>query len=139
MKLFSYYKNAVIYPSLFILFFSLMNATIDLMLSDYSDLLSSIVITLIFCVLMSGLALTIFLNKIRKYGTNLIWNIFTWFLLPFIYITMIYSHDINTRIKFEFGIGNDFLYLLIMTLPFILGLIWSFIKYRQQITITKIA
>jgi len=136
MKLFNYYKNAVIYPSLFILFFSLINSTIDLLLSDYSDLLSSIISTLIFCVVMSGLALTIFLNKIKKYSTHLIWNIFTWFFLPFFYITMIYSHDINTRIKFEFGSGNDFLYLLIMTLPFIIGLIWSFTKYRQQITTT---
>ena len=139
MKLFSYYKNAVIYPSLFILFFSMMNSVIDLWLSDYSDLLMPIITTFIFCVLMSGLALTIFLNKIKKYGNNLIWNIFTWFLLPFFYISLIFIHDINTRIKFEFGIGNDFLYLLIMTLPFIIGLIWSFTRYRQQITITNTA
>ena len=113
MKLISYYKNAVIYPSLFILFFSLINLTIDLMLSDYSDLLSPIITTLIFCFLMSGLSLTIFLNKFKKYSTNLVWNIFTWFLLPFFYITIIFIHDIKTRIKFDFGIGNDFLYLLI--------------------------
>jgi len=134
MKIFKYYRNAVIYPSLFILFFSIINSVLKNGLTDNSEFVASVITSLIFCVLMSGLSLTIFFNKINKYGTNLLWNILTWFLLPFFYLTIIYIHDIKTRIKFEFGMGNDFLYLLIMTIPFVIGLIWTFIDYRQTIT-----
>ena len=141
MKLFSYYRNAVIYPSIFILFFCIINSIIANYesdgLTDYSTIVTSIITSLIFLLLICGLSLTIFLNKFEKYNKNLIWNILTWFLLPFFYITIIFIHDIKNRIKFEFGVGNDFLYLLILTLPFVIGLCWTFIKYRQKITTTN--
>jgi len=133
MKIFKYYRDAVIYPSLFILFFSIINSILKDGLTDNSEFLTSVITSLIFCLLVSGLSLTIFLNKVKKYYNNLIWNLLTWFLLPFFYIIIIFIHDIKTRIKFEFGLGNDFLYLLIMTLPFVIGLIWTFMNYRQTI------
>jgi len=60
-----------------------------------------------------------------------------WFLLPFVYISTIWIHDIENRIKFEFGFGNDFFYLLVMTIPFVIGLSWTFIKFRQEIAATN--
>ena len=134
MKLFKYYRNAVIYPSIFIIFFCIVHSIIGDGLTDNSEIVTSIITSLIFALLMSGLSLTIFLNKLIKYHNNLTWNILTWFLLPFVYITIIFIHDIKNRIKFEFGFGDDFLYLLIMIIPFVIGLCWTFIKYRQQIT-----
>ena len=143
MKLFNYYKKAAIYPSLFILFFSIINSVITNYesdgLSDKSAIITSIITTFIFSLLMSGLSLTIFLNKFKRLNKNLIWNILSWFLLPFLYITIIFIHDIKIRIKYEFGFGNDFLYLLIMTVPFVIGLGWTFIKYRQNIAVVNIA
>jgi len=67
----------------------------------------------------------------------MVWNIFAWFLLPFIYISIIFIHDIEFRIKYDFGFGNDFLYLLIMTTPYVIGLCWTFINYRKEITTTN--
>ena len=143
MKLFNYYKKAVIYPSIFILFFCILCSSIDNYfyknewLTAKSEIIMSILTSLIFALLICGLSLTIFLNKFEKLNKNLIWNILTWFLLPFAYISIILIHDIENRIKYEFGFGNDFLYLLIMTMPFVIGLCWTFIKYRQKITTDK--
>lgn len=137
MKLFSHYRNAVIYPSMFILFFCFMysifyNYKSD-GLTDIAALLMSIIPSLIFSLLMCVFSLTIFLNKFKKFNKYLICNILTWFLLPFVYIIIILVHDIQNRIKFEFGFGNGFIYLLIMTIPFIIGLCLTFMKYRQKI------
>jgi len=140
MNLFKYYRKAVIYPSIFILFFCIIYAIIDnyIYKSEWQTaklaIVMSILTSLIFSLLICGLSLTIFLNKFKKLNKNLIWNILTWFLLPFGYITIILIHDIKNRIKYEFGFGNDFIYLLIMTIPFVIGLCWTFLKFRQKIT-----
>ena len=141
MKLFKYYRKAVIYPSIFLLFFSTIYSIIDNYKSEWLTtkfvIVMSSITSLIFSLLICGLSLTIFLNKFENLNKNLIWNISTWFVLPFAYITIILIHDIKNRIKYEFGFGNDFLYLLIMTSPFVIGLCWAFIKYRQKITTDK--
>ena len=143
MNLFNYYKKAVIYPSIFILFFCIIYSIIDNYKSEWLTakfaIVMSILSSLIFCLLICVLSLTIFLNKFEKLNKSLIWNILTWFLLPFYYITIIWIHDIENRIKFDFGFGNDFFYLLIMTIPFVIGLSWTFIKFRQEIAAAKAA
>ena len=140
MSLFKYYRNAVIYPSLFILFFCIVYSIIDnyTFESDWQTAKSAILTSLIFSLLICGLSLTIFLNKFEKLNKNLIWNILSWFLLPLAYISIILIHDIENRIKYDFGFGNDFFYLIIMTIPFVIGLFWTFIKYRQKITTANI-
>ena len=136
MKLFKYYKKAVIYPSIFILFFCIGYSFIDNYKSEWltakSAIVMSIIISFIYFLLMCVFSLTIFLNKFQKLNKNLFWNLLTWFLLPFGYITMVLIYDIKNRIKYEFGFGNGFIYLLIMTLPFVIGLSWTFVKYRQK-------
>lgn len=140
MRLFSYYRNAVIYPSLFTLFFCIIYSILDNynFKSEWQTARSligmAIMCSFLFSLLMYGLSLTIFLNKFKKLNKNLIWNILTWFLLPCGYITMVLIHDIKIRIKFDFGFGNDFIFLLIMTIPFVVGLCRTFMKYRQKIT-----
>jgi hypothetical protein len=139
MNLFYYYRKAVIYPSIFILFFCIVYSIIDNYNSELpkSVIIMSILPSLIFSLLICVLSLTIFLNKFKTLNANLIWNILTWFLLPLVYITIILIHDINNRIRYEFGFGKDFIYLLIMTIPFVIGLCWTFIKYRQKATTDK--
>ena len=138
MKLFRYYRKAVIYPSLILLFFTTIYSIIDNYKSEWltakSAIVMSIISSSIYFLLMCGFSLTIFLNKYQKLNKNLFWNILTWFLLPFGYITLVLIYDIRNRIKYEFGFGNGFIYLLIMTLPFAIGLYWTFMKYRQKIT-----
>ena len=139
MKLFSYYKKAVIYPSLFILLFCILSSIIDNLLykSEWStaktEILMTIITSFIFSFLMCVLSLTIFLNRFKKLHSSLIWNIASWFLLPIAYITIVLTYAIQSRIKYEFGFGSDFIYLLFMTLPFVIGLYWTFMKYRKAI------
>jgi hypothetical protein len=138
MKLFKYYRKAVVYPSIFIVLFCIIYSIIDNNKIEWQTTKFAIEMqligSLIFSLLMCGLSLTIFLNKFQKLNKNLIWNILTWFLLPLGYITLVLIYDINNRIKYEFGFGNNFIYLLIMTIPFVIGLCWTFLKYRQKIT-----
>ncbi len=142
MKLFKYYGRAVVYPSVFILFFSILNSLFANYgtdgLSDKSAFVISIVTSFIFCLLMSVLSLTIFLNKLKRVRNNLTWNLLSWFLLPMFYLTIVFIHDFKIRFKYDFGFGNDFLYLLIMTIPFVIALVWTFIKYRQKICSSEI-
>jgi len=142
MNLFKYYKKAVIYPSIFVLFFCIVYSFIDNYKSDPLTAQSvfgmSILPSLIFSLLICGLSLTIFLNKIEKLNNNVVWNIFAWFLLPYIYISIIFIHDLEFRIKYDFGFGNDFLHLIIMTLPYVIGLCWTFINYRKEITTANV-
>lgn len=131
---------AVINPSLFILFFCIIYSIIDNYGSQGSakSVMMSFFPSLIFALLMCGLSLTIFLNKIQRFNKNIVWNILSFSLLPFAYITLILVHDIKTRIKFDFGFGRDFFYLLIMIIPFVIGSSRAFIKYRSKITTHKI-
>ena len=143
MKLFKYYKKAALYPSLFVLFFSLIHSLIANYesngLTDYSAILMSIITSFIFTLLMSLLSLSIFLNKITRLYKNLTWNVLSWFLLPLFYLAIVFTHDLKIRVKYDFGFGDDFIFLFIMTLPYIIGLCWTFIKYREKITSSQIA
>ncbi len=138
MKLFKYYNKAVILPSLFVLFFCIVYSFMDNYKSDpltiQAVIQMSILPSLGFSLLICGLSLTIFLNKIKKLHKNIIWNILTWFFLPFAYIAPVLIHDLEYRIKYTFGFGNDFLYILIMTIPYVTCLCWTFIKYRRDIS-----
>lgn len=137
MNLFKYYKNAALYPSIFVLFFSIVYSLINNYKSDPLALKSvfgmSIMPTLIFIALMCVLSLTIFLNKFDLIKKNPIGNILAWFLLPLAYISIVLYHDIEFRIRYDFGFGIDFFYLLIMVFPYVFGLCRTFIQYRMRI------
>lgn len=141
MKLFTYYRYAVIYPSLFAIFFSFLYSVIYNIysgeLTNYSIIATSVIPALIFCLLMCVLSLSIFLNKLRRFNKSIIYNLLTWIFLPFIYLIIVFIHDLYLRSRYNFGFGEDFLYLLIMTIPFTIGLILTFVKYRQKITIGR--
>ena len=143
MKLFQYYRNAALYPAMFVLFFSIVYSLLYNFnrgdLSNLSAMLMVVIPALIYSVLMSVLSLAILLNNIERISRNKILNILTWFLLPVVYVTIVFIHDIKIRTKYEFGFGNDFVFLLIMTTPFIVGLSWTFKAYRQMITTGGVA
>jgi hypothetical protein len=139
VKLFKYYRDAVIYPSLFVLLFSFVYSVLycytgtSQLDSDY--LVTSLVTSLLYLLLMYLLSLTIFLNKIKKFSRNILFNILSWYLLPACYIVLVYAYDMTNRIKYNFGYGTDFLHLLIMTAPFIIGLYVSFSRYRKNVIV----
>ncbi len=137
MKLFRYYRNAVLYPTIFVLLFSAAYSVISNMYSNdfanYQAILMSVIPALLFSLLMCLLSLTIYLNRIRKVVSSTIMNILTWFLFPLLYVIIIFIQDLTARVRLDLGFGVDFLYLLFMTIPFIVGLVLTFVKFRQQI------
>lgn len=138
MTLKKHYRNAVLYPSIFVFVFSIIYSIIDNY--DYesewftaeSGITISIIASIIYSIFICTLSLTIFLNKYDRVNESIIWNILTWFLLPFGCIAFILIHEVKHRIKYEYGFGEDFIYILIFTVPYIIGLSVSFLKYRLE-------
>jgi hypothetical protein len=137
MKLFRYYRKAVVRPSLFVLFFCIVYSIVDNYKSEWhtagTAILMSVITSVIYTLIMCMVSLTIFLNKFQKLSKNILWNILTWFLLPAGYIVIVLINDIKNRINFDLGFGQGFIYLLIMIIPFVISMVATFIKYRQQI------
>lgn len=138
MALYQHYRNAVIYPSFSVVLLMIVFSTIDNYnyksewLTAGSVIFMSIVTGIIYSLFISGLSLTIFLNKHEKFRTNNTLTALTWFLLPFGCIATVFIHDIRHRLQYETEFGSDFMYLLLMNIPFIFGLIWSYIKFRKN-------
>ena len=141
MKIFNYYKKAIIYPSIFIVCFCVMYAVIDNYMSDWTVIKEMIamsaVSSLIYVIIVSVLSVTMYLNKYEIINRNIVWNIVTWFLLPLGYIAIVLFNDISNRVIYGFGFGSDFVYLLIMILPFVAGLCWTFIAFRKRISASQ--
>ena len=138
MTLYKYYRNAVIYPSLLMILLTMGYSVID----NYhyeSDWLTADFLIFIalgtsigYSLIISGLSLTIFLNKYEKVRSNKVLNALSWFFLPFGCIAIVFVYDIYLRQKYEVGFRSDFMYLLLMNIPFIFGLIWTYIKFQRS-------
>ncbi|MFT3680647.1 MAG: hypothetical protein QM791_10270 [Ferruginibacter sp.] len=146
MQLARYYKNAILYPSIIIIaviipFSIIENYDYDSewMTSD-SVIFLATTIALLYCLAISILALTIFLNKLEKVRVSRSWSFLSWFLLPFCLIITVLVHEIILKIKYsERFFSSDFIYVLILNLPFMLGLGWNYYRYRQTVTPAKSA
>lgn len=80
---------------------------------------------LIICVL----ALTIFLNKHERVSSNSIFSALSWFALPFGFICLVIGKAINEYLTV--GSTNEIIYSVVLNLPFVIGLIWGFCKFRK--------
>ena len=137
MTLSKYYKNAVLYPSIVTIILTFIFSIIDnydykseWMTADYVIFLS-VVTSIIYCSIISLLSTTIFLNRFDKIKNNSILNFLTWFLLPFVLIIVVFFHEVSFKIKYNETFGNDFIYIFILNFPFIVGLIWTYYKYKK--------
>jgi len=134
MKLGGYYKKAVLYPLLLVVLFVILFSIADNY--DYKsewmtagEVISlSIVVSVIYGLIVSALATTIFLNKIKRVRSNKWLSFLSWFLLPFGFIGAIVAYILLYE---NDEAGNGFTYLLLINVPFILGLTWSYYKYRK--------
>lgn len=138
MALSKYYRIGVIYPSVVVILLTTIFSIINNFnyksewLTAESVIFMSVIIATIYSILISVLSLTIFLNSHAKVNTSKILTALTWFLLPFGCIAIVLIHDIKHRLKYENGFGSDFMQLLLLNVPFIFGLIWTYIKFRKN-------
>lgn len=141
MNLSKYYKKATLYPSVVVVFAMIVFSVVDdydykseWMTADFVILIS-IITSIIYCLIISGLSLTIFLNKFTKVKNNAVLSFLAWFLLPFGFISSFLIHEIYYKIKYDELFDDVFVDDLILNIPFIIGLIWTYFKYKKS-TIT---
>jgi hypothetical protein len=92
----------------------------------------SVVQALIFSAAICILSLSVFLNKLSIVNKSAVLNILSWFLLPIGLITITWIHDIRHSLKYELDYTDAYIYNTILTMPFIISLCWTFIKYRKN-------
>lgn len=88
-----------------------------------------------YSIIICIVSLTIFLNKFEKVKSNNTLSGLAWFVLPITWIIICISQTIR-HWQYEIRI-IEILYLLSLNLPFIVGLVWTFGKYRLRETISK--
>ena len=143
------FKNSILYPSLIMIGLMIIFSIVDNY--DYKSewftadawIFISIITAIIYSLIIGLLSLPIFLNKIKRIRKNLFLRILSWFLFPYGFITIVFIHEVRFNIKYsEYNINghitsnelkfeNDFLYLLILNIPFIIGLIWGFLSFSN--------
>lgn len=132
MTLSKYYSFSVIIPSIFALIAALIFSIIDNVgyksewMTTESVILMMFVTSFVYCLIICILALTIFLLHIKRFRKNKMLTMLSWFLLPIAF--MAYT---TTIIYFNGGFNDNLTYLLLLNIPFILGLLSSYFFYRN--------
>lgn len=93
---------------------------------------SSIFILIINALFLSILSLGIFLNNYPNVRCNRILSFLTWLGLPTFWCTIILLKHFNLYLITDSYILDETLYVLSATLPYIIGLIISLIKFRKD-------
>jgi hypothetical protein len=137
MTLSEHYKKAVLYPSLFVFIV----ATVFSIIENYnykSEWLTadtviflSIGTAFIYCLIFCLLSLTIFLNRLEKIKENGVLSFLSWFLFPFGFMIVVFAHEISFKIRYDEKFDSDFVFVIVLNLPFLFGLIWSYVIYKR--------
>jgi hypothetical protein len=136
MSLSQHYQQAVFYPFIIVMLSTIVFSIVDNCnyksewLTAGSVIMFSIIWAFLYSLIIGLLSLTILLNKFESIKENELFRVLCWFLLPFGFIAVVINHEISFKMQFEAGkFGKDFIYTLILNLPFVIGLICSYVKY----------
>lgn len=139
MMLIGLYRNSMLYSAIINLVGSIAftvwenrNYTSEWLTSN--GILPFVFITdIIFTVFFAIISSPIFLNTYNIIRNNMILSLLSWFLLPVTFTGVLLGYGVkHTMLSGEKDL-NYLVYLLILTLPFLGGLIWSFTVYRRQL------
>ena len=146
MSIAKYYKTSILYPSLFVLVFTIVYSIIDNFnyksewLTAESVMGMSIMFAFLYCLIISILALTQFFCSYQRVRSNLFLLIICWFLAPIGFITAVIFKELNFRLKYNSGhFDSDLLYILVLNIPFIVGIALGFRLFIRTITFETIA
>ena len=142
MALNQLYKRAIIYPSLI----SILLISIYSLITNYdyksewldrkSSIILSVIFGIIYCTISSLLSSSIFLNHYDSIKKSNTLNFLTWFLLPIGFTLLIFTRDLQRRLEYNESSGCDFLFLIILNAPLVLGLVWTFMS-QSSLYISK--
>lgn len=138
MTLNQHYRNAVFYPSICAIVLIVILSIIDnydykseWLTSSYVIFLS-IVYALIYSLIIQVLSLPIFLIRYPGIRGNILFTALCWFLLPFGFITIVFIHEVSFNLKYEGKLGIEFIYTITLNLPYVIGLLWGYLRYRRS-------
>ena len=134
MQIIKYYKIALLPSSLITISIEIVWGIIDYDPNYKSEWLTpgvaiiwSIVLVIINALIISTLSLTIFLNDCKNVRYRLFLSLITWFLAPMIWIGYFLHRAFLLIIERSSG---DWDFLLLNTIPYLIGLVWGFAKFR---------
>ena len=140
MKILKFYKKALFIPIIFVIIIQIIWGLFSYDPDYKSEWLSSevfflwaIMIVIINALIVSILSTPILLNKKPNIKNSFVLSIVTWLLPPLIWLGYLIGQAILLSIK-KNSINDDILYLLLNSIPFVIGLIWSFVIFRHSIT-----
>ncbi len=59
-------------------------------------------------------------------------TLLSWFLLPFSCMLMVFIHEIKFKLLYSETFGSDFIYVVLLNLPFVVGLIWTYSVFSKN-------
>ena len=134
-----YYKKAILLSGLFVIIFEIVWAFLEYdpdyksewLTSEFSIIWTLALVT-INAIFISILSITMFVNIDPNVRNNLFLSFICWFLIPMIWLGYLLGEAILLILEKK-SINGDILFLLVNSIPYIFGLIWSFVKFRQKI------
>ena len=144
MLLTRYYRRAALLPSGILILGSIIYSICDLTIgpgkhyksewltADSMDLYA-IGMVILHCGIVSLLCSTIFLINYVSVRTSPILTFLSWFLLPMIYLGYLLAL-LCRSVYHQVDVQGTCLFVLSLTLPFIFGLILTFVKFQRRKT-----
>lgn len=138
MNLHIYYVKSAIYPTMFVILSSIAFGIFDTKnyksewLTGNAVMYYLMIFGIFYCLILCILSLTIYLNRLKVIRNNVVLNLLSWFLLPIGFIFFIVLSQIQSVVKYEES-AKDLFYVIILNVPFLVGLIWSYISFRTQL------
>lgn len=138
MTLSELYKKSVVYPGIVLIAIaSLYSIVAYWNHQDYQDgtyakwelIGMTIVLSIVYWLIICLLSRTIFLSKSEKVSCNSTLSALSWFLLPFGFMLAVFGKAINEFVTS--GSVWEILYATIGNIPFVIGLIWGYKKFKK--------
>jgi hypothetical protein len=133
------YKNVTIYPSLIVIFLTtIYSYNVDRYYKSewfrsVDVMFFSIFFSVFYAIALSILSLTIFLNKYERVKQSKLLGFLSWFLLPFGFMAFVIIKNISLMISNEVDEVFDFIFILLLNIPYIAALIWNYIKFSRSV------
>lgn len=138
-----YYRNAAIFPLVFIATIGIVSGIVHDILGIGKDYKSewftddgywlSVLFAILLSIFICLLSTTIFLNKLDKIKQNVFLCLTTWFLLPMHLIVYILTTHIRYAINYQEKFDFENLFVLTVTLPHLIGLTVTFCKFWNNL------
>lgn len=144
MTLKKLYKQSLFYPAIIFLIIAFIYSMVICLTYDdykqghqlyewYERVIINMIAALLYSVFIGVLSLPVFLNKLKTVRSNTTLSALSWFFLPFSFMVLVIGKAINEFI--DLGSIWEIINALIANLPFIIGFIIGFRKFRSTVHI----